>query len=105
MFRPFGTSGRNLEIGSSSLSCPSCTNCMMTVDVIVLVLLPIRTESAMESGAVFPTSPVPREDQSPDVAYHAATPMPSRSRTLSPRHFARPLQVLPPQRQSRLNRR
>ena len=31
----------------------------MTVDVMVLVLLPMRTESAMDSGTVLPISPVP----------------------------------------------
>ena len=51
MFSPLGTSGRYFDTGSSSFSRPSWTSCRMTVAVIVLVLLPIRTRSSTVTGS------------------------------------------------------
>ena len=66
MFSPLGTSGRYFPIGSSRASLPSCTSCRITVDVIVLVLLPIRKWSVIDIGTSLPSSPVPNvADQSP----------------------------------------
>src|SRR5205823_5749833 len=45
---------------------PSCTNCRITVDVIVLVLLPMRKLSSIDIGTFLPISLVPKvADQSP----------------------------------------
>ena len=66
MFSPFGTSGRYFEIGSSRASLPSSTSCRMTVDVIVLVLLPMRKWSSIDIGTSLPSSAVPNvADHSP----------------------------------------
>ncbi len=47
---------------------PSWTNCKMTVDVIVLVLLPTRKESSTEIGLSLPIVPVPNVSvQSPSL--------------------------------------
>src|SRR6478672_4589527 len=56
---PPGTPGMYLEIGSSSASLPSCTSCRMTVDVMVLVLLPIRKWSPACIGSSVPQVRVP----------------------------------------------
>jgi hypothetical protein len=49
-----------LPIGSSRASLPSWTSCRMTVDVMVLVLLPIRKWSSTDIGSSAPSVPVPK---------------------------------------------
>ena len=60
IWSPLGTPGMYFPMGSSRASLPSWTSCRMTVEVIVLVLLPIRKWSSTDIGASSPSVPVPK---------------------------------------------
>jgi hypothetical protein len=57
---PPGTPGRYSEIGSSRASLPSCTSCRITVDVMVLVMLPTPKWSSIVSGSFASIVAVPK---------------------------------------------
>jgi hypothetical protein len=66
IFLPFGTPGTNFAIGSFSFSFPASTSCRITVEVIVLVLLPMRKRSLRDIGTCLPITAVPKvADQLP----------------------------------------